>query len=844
MGLDAVADFDGDGIVDVVKTGASSGGLALYRGLGGGGFAGSETLLGPGTMYGTVEAGDLDGDGDLDLVAADSLAVAPFKKLVNDGSGRFSADDIPLPGGPSRTVRIADVNGDGVLDLVVARTSNGTMDVSWHEGQSGAFNGTPQPISSGIPGDVIVIDVDGDGLVDVASPATNSTLRVSFGLGAGAFGAAAPLSGPAETVKFPVTLADVDGDGFVEIFAVRLGTLRYYRATGPRLYAPEVPLVSGLDEINSTELLDLEGDGDLDLIQVSTGLFDIGPGLTADTYPFYQSAPGVFSPAPATSAAIPRVASAKDLNGDGLGDLIFETVEGLQWQLAGTGAAAGFFGPVRSTNLDVLSVSDHAMADLDQDGDPDTLLISERDMLVGWIENLGNGSYADPSVLLALDQAPTDVRALDHDLDGDIDLLVLRRINFTTTRDIVLFEDDGSGSFSQAGLGPTFVASEVAALDAMDFDGNGTLDVLLRLRNNSSWSTALFLGDGAGDFARLPDPLPFNEGSDEVQAGDLNGDGLPDLAYLESGPVPGRRIFVKLNLGGGAFSIGQSQMITGSEAWLSVVDLNQDGDLDAVTSNAGGLTLHAGDGTGTFQAGVPIGPSFLERAEFADLDADGDLDAYSELPLPSSGTKWAEQIAPGVFIGESALFAAGSVPRESLRLADLDGDGDQEAIVLNSGVEFGVQIRVYENGALSEFGESFCDAQPMNSTGRQGQLTAFGSESVDRNGIALIASALPANQFGLFVGSRAFGSPMPISNSIGLLCLTGAIGRYQGPGQIQSSGTNGSITLALDLQNLALPNGTVAGIAGESWSFQAWYRDTASGTATSLLTTGVAITLR
>ncbi|MFT6833658.1 MAG: hypothetical protein ACJAZN_003843, partial [Planctomycetota bacterium] len=40
------------------------------------------------------------------------------------------------------------------------------------------------------------------------------------------------------------------------------------------------------------------------------------------------------------------------------------------------------------------------------------------------------------------------------------------------------------------------------------------------------------------------------------------------------------------------------------------------------------------------------------------------------------------------------------------------------------------------------------------------------------------------------------------------------------------------------------PGGLVSGTAGETWNFQAWYRDAVSGTPTSNFTDGISILLR
>ncbi|MEM6672060.1 MAG: hypothetical protein AAF726_04410 [Planctomycetota bacterium] len=71
--------------------------------------------------------------------------------------------------------------------------------------------------------------------------------------------------------------------------------------------------------------------------------------------------------------------------------------------------------------------------------------------------------------------------------------------------------------------------------------------------------------------------------------------------------------------------------------------------------------------------------------------------------------------------------------------------------------------------------------------------------------------------------------------------LSGSIGRYVGAGQIKNSGAQGAIELDLDLGMTPQPTGFVSIAAGESWNFQAWFRDSVGGMATSNFSDGLEI---
>ena len=140
-------------------------------------------------------------------------------------------------------------------------------------------------------------------------------------------------------------------------------------------------------------------------------------------------------------------------------------------------------------------------------------------------------------------------------------------------------------------------------------------------------------------------------------------------------------------------------------------------------------------------------------------------------------------------------------------------------------------------------GVPYCGPAVANSTGASATMSASGSATVANNDLVLEANDLPLNAFGFFLTSTTQGfSPMP-GGSAGNLCLGGSIGRFVGPGQIQNSGSTGSISLATDNSQWPTPGGLIQVNAGETWNCQAWYRDMSmGGGATSNFTDGLEIT--
>ena len=122
-------------------------------------------------------------------------------------------------------------------------------------------------------------------------------------------------------------------------------------------------------------------------------------------------------------------------------------------------------------------------------------------------------------------------------------------------------------------------------------------------------------------------------------------------------------------------------------------------------------------------------------------------------------------------------------------------------------------------------GAAICSPAVANSTGLPGRLRVFGSDTASHNNMRLSVDQLPPSSTCFFIASLTPGMTPMAGGSQGTLCLGGAIGRYVGPGQVQTSDAGGAASLMLDLTQVPSPTGTVMVMPGESWHFQAWNRD-------------------
>lgn len=115
---------------------------------------------------------------------------------------------------------------------------------------------------------------------------------------------------------------------------------------------------------------------------------------------------------------------------------------------------------------------------------------------------------------------------------------------------------------------------------------------------------------------------------------------------------------------------------------------------------------------------------------------------------------------------------------------------------------------------------------------------------VSSNDLAMTASDLPPMSFGFLITSLTQGFVANPGGSQGNLCVTGLIGRFVGPGQIRQASAAGDWTLVTDLTQQPQPTGLVSIAVGDTWNYQAWYRDSVGGQASSNFTNGVTINFR
>jgi hypothetical protein len=244
----------------------------------------------------------------------------------------------------------------------------------------------------------------------------------------------------------------------------------------------------------------------------------------------------------------------------------------------------------------------------------------------------------------------------DLDLDGNVDVVGISSLR----GGLVAYAGDGSGRFKRtdAGLPPTGYGKDVRLAD---LNADGRLDVIasysagvdtpedVTVRRNVVW-----LSDGHGRWTPASEGIPLEtEGQYRgVAIGDLNGDGIPDLALSTTFHPEKPPLFVFLGDGKGNWKLAGEGLpgptadreAFGEMAQIDLADLDADGHLDLVgiAYDGGGIRIYRGDGKGGFELCSETGLAPREPLRgwglaIRDMNADGKLDIVAAYGRESEG---------------------------------------------------------------------------------------------------------------------------------------------------------------------------------------------------------------
>ncbi|MFG0255328.1 MAG: FG-GAP-like repeat-containing protein, partial [Rhodopirellula sp. JB053] len=573
---------------------------------------------------------------------------------------------------------------------------------------------TPTPYDLG--------DLDGDGDLDFVLSGEYPNIEVYHNDGIGNFTLVAELDPPNATAYYGpdwLNVADFTGDGQADIlyFHVWTGTpLNLYVGDGSGVdFEHQVGngVFSRLDNwATDHEPVDLDGDGDLDLVMGHEHsdwtsprvLLNHGDGtFKAIEYPMVDFSGDI---KPYQGNDIARGALVGDYNSDGVLDFSYFTT-GADFNGVGIrlGTRPGEFGGSASVPVFEGYTGNLVMGDFNGDQIVDLMDLTQGESALG----IGNGTYSDPIPAVNFVNGYTGSVA-DLNLDGLDDVVWARGNRYT----VGISNGDGTFTISDDQLAEGSFYGYNSLL-TRDFNDDGYPDFIAKTGVERQIDVHLNDPSNPGVFSRsfryvLSDGsqgINVSQWQESFDVADYNADGILDLAFAERDLDTDSIAYTVVMAGDGSgdfTEVSRSPVLDEASRSAAGVgnfyepgdynsgDLDGDGDIDLIAATSYGPRVYLNDGSGAF-----VFHSWMENPGNNQRGRDswrGDFDEDGILDYMALGTGGYTQVSVRLGNGDATFQppqrigmvggSGGGISR--MPFADVNGDGHLDYIHNVNGV--------------------------------------------------------------------------------------------------------------------------------------------------------------